>query len=507
MHARAGLEVAAALLLAAAACGGRAGDAEEVGGPPPSGRRAVSAGGAAVRPDRPGRMPAHLLEQWLDAFDAADRARLTAFHEQHVSAQLRDGSSAEELAQDDIDLRDAGGGFDLHRIAASTAAEVRALLRRRDGLGWAEIAFAVDPARPDIITSIDMHDVPAPEAERPAREDQAALAADVDELLARLAAEDRFSGVVLMARDGVPFFEKAIGQADREQRIPIGIDTTFNIASMNKMFTAVAVARLVQQRKLAFSDTVARLLPDYPDKEIAAKITVHHLLTHTSGLGDFFGPELDRNEKPLRQLRDYLPFFTGKPLRFEPGAGWSYSNAGMVVAGLIVERRSGRSYFDYVRRHVYRPAGMKKSDHHDRLPRDLAVGYTRRDGLWVRQQPPRRPGSTVDRGTSAGGGQSTARDLLAFDRALRAHKLLDSALTAEITTGKVASRGDSKYAYGFAESLVDGKRVVGHSGGYPGVNVALDMYWATGYTVIVLANLDPPIANRIRDYIRERIQQ
>lgn len=507
MTRRLGLAVAAALVLPAAACGGRATD---VSGAPRTarGRGAMSTEGAAVRPDLPGREPALLLREWLDAFDAADRARLTVFHKRHVSEPVRGGSSPEELALDDIDLRAVGGRFELHRIRTSTATEVRAILRRRDGLGWAEISFAVDPAQPDMITSIDMHDVPTPEAERPPREDQAALAADMDRLLARLAGEDRFSGVVLMARNGAPFFEKAIGYADREQKTPIGMDTMFNIASMNKMFTSVAIARLVQQGKLAYSDTVAVLLPDYPDKQIAAKITVHHLLTHTSGLGDFFGPELDSNEEPLRELRQYLPFFAGKPLRFEPGAGWSYSNAGMLVAGLIVERRSGRSYFDYVRRHVYRPARMTRSDHHDRLQPDQAVGYTRRGGLWVRQQPRPRPGRTIDRGTSAGGGQSTARDLLAFDRALRTHKLVNPALTAEITTGKVATtRGDSKYAYGFAESLVDGKRVIGHTGGYPGTNVALDMYWDSGYTVIVLANLDPPIANRIRDYIRERIRQ
>jgi CubicO group peptidase (beta-lactamase class C family) len=304
-----------------------------------------------------------------------------------------------------------------------------------------------------------------------------------------------------MARGGVPFFEKAYGHADRDKQVRNQIDTRFRIGSLNKMFTSVAIAQLVERGKLKYTDPVARLLPDYPDKEIAAKITVHHLLTHTSGLGDFFGPEFDRRKDTLRDLDDYLPLFAGKPLAFEPGTDWAYSNAGMVVAGLVIERVSRQSYREYVRRNVYRRAGMKSTD----VPasRDLSIGYTRRDGRWVARWRSAGPGAT-----SAGGGDSTARDLLRFDRALRAHRLLGAALTTEITTGKVTIPGsDQKYAYGFGEHLVDGKRVVGHSGGTPGVNAAFDMYWDSGHTVVVLANLDPPIADQVNDYIRERIRQ
>src|SRR5262249_17894261 len=150
--------------------------------------------------------------------------------------------------------------------------------------------------------------------------------------------------------------------------------------------------------------------------DIAAKIAVHQLLTHTSGLGDFFGPEFREKKDTLHGLNDYLNLFAGKPLKFEPGKGWAYSNAGMIVAGLIVERVSGQNYYDYVREHVFKPAGMNGSDTFDKTkPQpNQSIGYTRRNGPLVPNF------DTLPlMGSSAGGGDSTAPDLLRFDQALR----------------------------------------------------------------------------------------
>ena len=458
-----------------------------------------SGGQAAIPNTAPGR----LLKQWLDVFNSGDVARYTTFEGEHVSEASRKMPPA-DAAKREMQFRDMiGGGFDLYKVEASSDTEIKALLREKGGAGWGEIVLRVDAAKPDVIAAMDSKRVPAPAEMRPAREDQAALVKDLEHFLQNLVAQDRFSGVVLMAKEGKPFFEKAYGYADRDKKIPNDMDTKFRIGSMNKMFTSVAIAQLVQQGKLQYMDTVAKLLPDYPDKDAAAKITVHELLTHTSGLGDFFGPEFDQKKDNLRELKDYLQFFAGKPLRFEPGKGWAYSNAGMIVAGLIVERVSGQNYFDYVREHVYKPAGMKDSDSYEKTkPQpDQSVGYTKKDGKWI---------SNYDTlplmGSSAGGGDSTAPDLLRFDQSLRGHKLLNAELTSTITTGKVNASSESRYGYGFGETLVDGKRVVGHSGGAPGMNSTLDMYWDSGYTVIVLANLDPPVAQQVTEYIRDRIE-
>src|SRR5262249_32005960 len=153
------------------------------------------------------------------------------------------------------------------------------------------------------------------------------------------------------------------------------------LGSMNKMFTSVAIAQLVQQGKMSYTDTVAKVLPDYPNQETASKITVHQLLTHTSGLGDFFGPEYAQKKGNLHELKDYLAFFANKPLKFEPGKDWAYSNAGMLVAGLIVERVSGQNYFAYIREHIYQPSGMKNSDSYEKTKpqSNQSVGYTRQN--------------------------------------------------------------------------------------------------------------------------------
>jgi CubicO group peptidase (beta-lactamase class C family) len=194
-----------------------------------------------------------------------------------------------------------------------------------------------------------------------------------------LAAADVFSGAVHISKNGHVLFERAYGLADRATGLPNRTDTKFNLGSMNKMFTAVAVGQLVEQGKLTFDDTVAHWLPDRAI-DGADRITLHHLLTHTSDMGDFFGPRFFSGGKDLlNTLWDYFPLFESTPLAFEPGARWSYSNAGFIVLGAIVERASDEDYFDYVRGHLLRPSGMHDTDSYarDEQVPNLATGYTR----------------------------------------------------------------------------------------------------------------------------------
>jgi CubicO group peptidase (beta-lactamase class C family) len=461
---------------------------------------------AAAQTAIPNTPPGRLLQSWLESFNSGDADRHTKFLTEHSSDAMRHGRPSEQVAENEMRFRNiVGGGFDVYKVVQSSDTELRAVLKERGGFGWAEIVLRVDPAKPDVIVARDIMQAPPPPEARPEREDAPALARDLQKLLDNLAGDDRFAGVVLVAKDGKPIFQQAWGFADRDKKITNNLDTRFRLGSMNKMFTSVAIAQLVQQGKVKYTDTVAHLLPDYPDKGAAAKITVHQLLTHTSGLGDFFGDEFDKKKDELHGLKDYLQLFAGKPLQFEPGQKFAYSNAGMIVAGLIVERISGQNYYDYVREHIYKPAGMNGSDTFEKSkPQpNQSVGYTRTDGKWASNYD-----SLPLMGSSAGGGDSTAPDLLKFDQALRSHKLLNADLTSTITTAKVTPPDqDEKYAYGFEESMVDGKRVIGHGGGAPGMNANLDMYWDSGYTVIVLCNLDPPIAGQVNRYIRDRIRQ
>ena len=450
-----------------------------------------------------------VFRKHLEALNAGDAEGLKKFAAEHLSEQERRGTTPERVAQFELNFRQqVGGGLDLHKVLKNTDTELSALLKSRgDFPVFVRASWKFDAANPALVHARDFGPTATPEDALPPKSTAEQLAKEIDAKLAKMAAEDRFSGAVLIAKDGRPLFRKAYGYADREAKVPNNLDTKFRLGSMNKMFTSVAIAQLVQAGKLKYTDTVAQLLPDYPDKEIAQKVTVHHLLTHTSGLGDIFGPAFNEKKDSLREIKDYVQLFAGKPLRFEPGQGWSYSNGGFIVLGLIVEKLSGQSYYDYVQKNIYDVAGMKSSGSYPKTDKiaNLAVGYMRQG-----------PGGPIVpnwdtlpwRGMSAGGGDSTLEDLLRFDRALRTHKLLNRELTETVITGKVqpGQNANSKYAYGFQDESVAGHRVVGHGGGAPGMNALLDMYLDNGYTVVVLSNFGPPAAQRVGGYIRERLQ-
>jgi D-alanyl-D-alanine carboxypeptidase len=321
-------------------------------------------------------------------------------------------------------------------------------------------------------------------------------------------AQDKFSGAVLVAKDGVPIFKKAYGLASGAYNISNRTDTKFNLGSMNKMFTAVAIAQLAEQGKLSFDDMIGKHLPDYPNKAVAEKVTIHHLLTHTSGLGNYFNDKFeDSSRAKFRTVQDYLPLFVNDPLLFEPGQRWEYSNAGFMVLGAIIEKVSGQNYFDYVREHIYKPAGMINTDAYemDSDTPNLAIGYTSRvqNGVPMNGQRRNNLFMHVIKGGPAGGGYSTVEDLLRFATGLLRHKLLNPKYTEILLAGKISTpRGENeKYAYGFFEEIVNGQRRVGHGGAFPGVSSELHIYPDNGYTVAVMSNYDPPaatlVANRI----------
>jgi CubicO group peptidase (beta-lactamase class C family) len=305
---------------------------------------------------------------------------------------------------------------------------------------------------------------------------------DDDELVAavkqygdRIAREDEFSGVILIAKGGKPIFEQAYGYADREKKIPNRVDTKFNIGSINKNFTSRSIRRLIAAGKIKPEDTIGKFLPDYPNKDAAARVTVGQLVSMTSGIGDFFGDRYAAMPKEkIRTLEDYLPLFADKPLEFEPGTKNRYSNGGYVVLGLIVAKASGRDYYDYVRENIFKPAGMNDTDSFpkDALPSNTALGYVKDGAAW-KPNHDTLPG----RGSSAGGGYSTAQDLLKYVVALSSGTL--AATPEEHGSG------------------------LGIAGGAPGLNAGLEWFPDRGYAVIVLANQSPPAAERVARLIRE----
>jgi len=327
------------------------------------------------------------------------------------------------------------------------------------------------------------------------------LAALVDNLILRR----EFSGVVLIAGGDEVVWEAAGGLANRDLNIANNIDTRFNLGSMNKMFTAVAILQLMEEQLLALDGTIADYLPDYPNTEVAEQVTVEHLLTHTSGLGGTFTEQFEADPHRFRTNADYLPLFVDDPLEFPPGQQFRYSNAGYVVLGLIIERLTGLSYDDYVADNIFRPSGMLATGSFDveEEAADIAVGYTTQDlqgnetGV-LAANTSLMPG----RGFAAGGGYSTAGDLLRFRNALFDYRLLSSVSLDLLIIGKVETGDGARYAFGFFDLGQGRARSVGHGGGAPGVCSFLRMYPETGCTVVVLSNSDHD-CGAVLDYLQD----
>lgn len=337
---------------------------------------------------------------------------------------------------------------------------------------------------------------------------ESAIAKELDTFIQELIAQDKFSGAVLMAKDDRPIFQKAYGLASKEFNVPNQTNTKFNVASMGKMFTGIAVAQLAEQGKLSFDDLIAKHLPHYP-KEVASRVTIHHLLTHTSGMGSYWKDEFhEANHARFRTIQDFFPLFVNDALSFPPGTKWSYSNAGFMVLGAVIEKVSGQSYFAYVKENVFRRAGMNDSDFYeaDRVTPNLAVGYTKQN-RYLRDVTEWTNTLFISpvKGGAAGGGYSTVEDLLRFSVALRQNKLLSPEMTDMSLTGKVEYAATRKYAYGFANDVVGGQRIAFHDGGANGISTEFDLYRDIGYTVVVLSNYDHPVARPVVKKMQELI--
>lgn len=451
---------------------------------------AATALGQTAIPDTPA---GQRLKGWLDAIGSRDAAKIEAFHKE----AFEPGGAAEvrQRVERGVSIGERSGGFEVLRIMSSTPHTLRAVVKERNSDRKAMLSLEVEPNPPHLVAGIGLRPADDSDLETPQRTTEADAIARTKAQIEKWVAADRFSGAVLVARNGKRVFEGAWGLADREATSPNTLDTKFNLGSMNKMFTAIAVAQLAQAGKLKFTDTVGKWLPDYPNKDIAEKVTLHHLLTHTGGVGDIFGPKFFANIDSFKEQVDYVKVYGDRAPEFAPGSKWSYANYGFVLAGRIVEVVSGMNYYEYIQKNVFAKAGMTNSGSfykNEKVPK-MAMGYD--NG---------RPNydSRPLRGSAAGGGYSTPEDLLKFAQALTGYKLLDKAHTELVTTGKV---DNGKYGYGFGDFVEDGARNFGHGGGAPGINSDLKIFPESGYVVIVMGNLSPPSAQRVSSYIAARL--
>lgn len=403
-----------------------------------------------------------------------------------------------------LGLRERSGGLEWMRVEEEGAERAVVRLRRRLTGEENSLQLSVEGAAPHRITRLDLR----PSQSAPPRvATDAEMARTIEEFVKALASVDAFSGSVLLAKDGKVLYSGAYGSANKDFGAANTIDTKFNLGSMNKMFTSVGIAQLVEQGRLSYDDPLAKYLPDFPSADAARKIRIRHLLTHTSGLGSYFNDEFFRSSRDrFRSVDDMMQLAKGETLAFEPGTRWSYSNTGMLVLGKVIEVVSGRDYFDYVREHIAKPLGMTHTDAYelDRVNENLAVGYEKeydddgtkryRNNIFLH----------VMRGGPAGGGYSTAPDLLRFAEALKAGKLVSPA-TFELMTTPKPDVSSPRYGYGF--QLDTNAGIAGHSGGFPGINSNLDIFKGTGYVAVVMANYGDagqPVVEKIRSLVRAR---
>lgn len=379
-------------------------------------------------------------------------------------------------------------GFEISGVQDNTKPnQVTMLLKNKLTGEWDALLVVVEPEAPNRIAGIGLRD-PKPPAGAVKKLSEKEAGRELEAFLKKLAAADVFSGAVLLAKDGVPVYKGAFGMANKDFDAANRTDTKFNLGSMNKMFTAVAIAQLVEKGKLSFEDPLSKFVPDFPDKDSAAKIKIKHLLTHTSGLGGYFTEKWDQKSRAeFRTVDDMMrQAKEDEKLLFEPGTKWQYSNTGMLVLGKVIEVVSGQSYYDYVRENITGPAGMINTDCYelDKVNHNLAVGYDKQytdsgttfgNNIFMH----------VMRGGPHGGGYSTVEDLLRFDQALRGNKLVGADYVKMLTTAKPELNSPD---YGFGFQINGGGKSFGHSGGFPGINSNLEMYTGTGWTAIVMSN-------------------
>jgi CubicO group peptidase (beta-lactamase class C family) len=442
---------------------------------------------------------------FMDAINAQDSTALHAFVQRYVSTTpMMEWTPARYEAMFARLARQSGGELRPGRLRDEGDPNYLAVIFQARSGGRVGVEFVADPADPARMKLIELHPMaaPGPRPELPREKaDEATVAAAVARHVGAAAEADRFSGVVLLARDGRIVHHQAYGMADRDAGRANTLDTRIGTGSVPKMITGVAVAQLVEQGRLKFTDTLGAVLPDYPNEDARRHVTIHHLLTHTSGVRDpFAAPGYVRGTR-YATPREWMALFADQPLEIRPGERMQYSNGGYAVLAAVVERVSGQPFAEYVRDHVFRPAGMAAADMdaYRRLP--WSRGYSRPPEMDPMGLEPRRSNEWMvgSNGPSTdlsgfGGIGLTAEDLYLFTQALREHRLLGAEMTETVLAGKVPLGPDPavQYGYGFfvARFPEDEHATIGHSGGGSASGIGADVEMVGPWTLVVLGNYD-----------------
>lgn len=334
-----------------------------------------------------------------------------------------------------------------------------------------------------------------------------------------------FSGVALIEHRGRTTTYSS-GMEAGPGSAPITVGSQFNLGSASKMFTAVAVAQLIEAGKIGFDDPISRYVSGLAPA--ASKVTVQQLLSHSSGLGNYFTPENLHTIEGAHSLRELLPLVANDVPAFTPGSRFAYSNSGFLLLGLLIEEVSHQSYIDYLRQHIFAPAHMIATSMEPGPRKFVAIGMTAMlppagpesgHGPQVvtraSNAPPtmlaelRRSSAATIRASSAGGMYSTASDMKNFFSALLDGRLISPAMLKTLVTPRFTivpakdGRPEVDYGFGFGTGFFRHHRWFGHNGGLPGGNTEANAFPDDGVAIEVMANRDPPMASRLYEALRQ----
>ncbi|MFX3675169.1 MAG: serine hydrolase domain-containing protein [Paenisporosarcina sp.] len=316
---------------------------------------------------------------------------------------------------------------------------------------------------------------------------------NISERIEKIQSNNHFSGTVLVKDNDKILADVSYGFANRSEQLKNHSETRYGIASGCKFFTSIAICQLVEKGKISFDSTLRESL-DFPFFD--EKITIHHLLTHTSGMPDYFDEEIMDDFEELwiknpmyhiRKLTDFLPLFQYKNMKSKPGELFHYNNAGYILLGLIVEQASGLVFTDYVEDFIFKKAGMMDSGYFafDSLPKNTALGYIDNpNGTWKTNIY-----SLPVKGGSDGGAFVTATDMVNLWEALWDHQLLSEELTNQLLTTHTHVKEDSFYGYGIWIKKKENNIFKYHVMGYdPGVSFHSAYYPHSARKVVVCSN-------------------
>lgn len=442
-------------------------------------------------PEKPGEIIGTRVQSLIDTLNSGNPEAVRKFLDTDCTERFKNFAPIEDHVNIFLNFYDQTGGVDFESIRTYNPErpnQTVVILKDRNFGSFRAFVARFESGGESRFAGIGFNTARPPSYHNVSRLTEEQFIKELNELIKRLDNREVFSGTVLIAKGEKVLFSHASGEASKRFHISNKIDTKFNLGSMNKMFTSTAIMQLVEGGKLSLDDTLDKFLDEsWLPKDVTSRITIHHLLTHTSGLGSYFNEKYSQSSRLLfRQLDDYKPLIKDDRPAFTPGERFSYSNTGMFLLGVVIEKVTGGNYFDWIRRNIAEKAGMIDTDCYDMdYPvENLAIGYSRDRNSPYKWQ--NNLYKHVVKGGPAGGGFSTVTDLFRFARALVSGKLVSKPALEKMWT----DHAGAGYGYGYGIFENQAGKYVGHSGGFDGINSNLDIFLDTGYTSAVMSNYD-----------------